>query len=225
MKILSWNCCGKFREKFKHIVNIDADIFVIQECENPALTKCDEYKGFAKNHIWIGNNKNKGLGIFYKNGISLKKKNWDSYCLRYFLPVRINNCFDLLCVWACERYIEEYYVYQSIHKKKFTKDMVIIGDFNSNSIWDNKHHDRDHSNVVKELEMLGLSSAYHFVSGCHQGKEKDMTFYLYRHTDKGYHIDYAFANKEKIEDFNILDSTEWLKVSDHNPILLTLKEI
>ena len=40
MKIISWNCNGKFREKFSAILEEDADIYVIQECENPAdITK------------------------------------------------------------------------------------------------------------------------------------------------------------------------------------------
>ena len=38
MKIVTWNCCGKFREDLPKILDdesdffIDADIYVIQEC-------------------------------------------------------------------------------------------------------------------------------------------------------------------------------------------------
>ena len=42
MKIISWNCNGKFREKFKDIIEEDADIYVIQECEDPVKAKSEE---------------------------------------------------------------------------------------------------------------------------------------------------------------------------------------
>lgn len=34
MKIVSWNCNGKFREKFSILQKLDADIYVVQECGN-----------------------------------------------------------------------------------------------------------------------------------------------------------------------------------------------
>ncbi|MBQ8785276.1 MAG: endonuclease/exonuclease/phosphatase family protein [Alphaproteobacteria bacterium] len=222
MKIVSWNCCGKFREKHKIIKELNADIYIIQECENPELTNNKEYIDFSQNFIWYGDNKNKGLGVFAKKQINLKNNNWEPYCLRHFISINVNNDFNLLAVWACVRYIEEYYVYQSIHKDKYDKNMCIIGDFNSNSQWDNKHHKRDHSSVVKELEDMGLVSAYHYIYEQKQGNETNNTFYLYRHLDKGYHIDYAFIDKNRIKSFKILNSEEWLIYSDHKPIILEI---
>lgn len=98
MRIVSWNCNGKFREKFKKIKELDADIYVIQECENPQCYAGTAYSGFAKNYIWNGENKNKGLGIFAKESISIQRNGWDAYCLRNFLSVKVNHDFDLLGV-------------------------------------------------------------------------------------------------------------------------------
>ena len=65
MKIVSWNCQGKFREKFELIMEENADIYVIQECENPEKTDNDKYKEFAgKNFFWVGDVHYKGKAWF-----------------------------------------------------------------------------------------------------------------------------------------------------------------
>lgn len=223
MKLVSWNCNGKFRDKFHTLLSLDADIYVIQECENPAESTSGEYKKFARNYIWIGENKNRGLGVFAREGICIKENSWPKYCLRNFLSVRVNNCFDLLAVWACKPYIEEYYIYQNINLPNYNENLVIVGDFNSNVIWDNKHHTRTHSAVVQQLNEIGLCSAYHYLSGETQGKETTPTFCLYRHPDKGYHIDHCFIAKKHIQDYRILQNLDWMKISDHFPLLLEIK--
>ena len=134
MRIVSWNCNGKFREKFEKVKELNADIYVIQECEDPQNYVGTAYGDFAKNDIWNGENKNKGLGIFAKEGILIENNRWETYCLRNFLSVKVNHDFDLLGVWACKPYIEEYYIYQYINIEKFNDKTIIIGDFNSNKI-------------------------------------------------------------------------------------------
>lgn len=220
MKIVSWNCQGKFREKHKIIKSLDADIYVIQECENPLLCNNKEYKKFASNYFWVGDNKNKGLGIFAKDEIKLKKNNWNSYCLRNFLSVKINDKFDILGIWACKPYIEEYYIYQSINIKKYNNNTIIIGDFNSNKIWDSKHQFRDHSLVVKELKQKKIESIYHYKYNELQGEESINTYYMYRHLDRGYHIDHCFTNIKNVKNYTVLENLKWLEYSDHMPIIL-----
>lgn len=222
MKIISWNCQGKFREKFKEIEKCNADIYVIQECENPEIVKNNEYKEFANNSIWIGED-HKGVGIFVKDDIKIRKNSWKSYCLRWFLAVKVNDSFDLLGIWTKDPHIEEYYIYQCINKENYNNKSILIGDFNSNTIWDKKHLRRSHSDVVKELKDIGLVSAYHYLNNESQGEETQNTFYQYRHLDKGYHIDYCFLSKEILSDFKILSDGPWIKFSDHIPLLLEVK--
>lgn len=217
MKIISWNCNGKFREKYKDIIKLNADIYVVEECEEPEKYG---YAEFADNYLWVGEKPAKGVGLFANKGVSIKNNNWPNYHMRNFLSVNINGDFDLLCVWACKPYIEEYCIYQAVHREKYSADMVIIGDFNSNKIWDKEHGSRSHSVVVEELKDIGLVSAYHYVTGEEQGCESKNTFYLYRHKDKGYHIDYCFANPENIKKFQILSGEYWIKYSDHIPIMI-----
>lgn len=224
MKIVSWNCAGKFREKFQLITKLDADIYIIQECENPADYPFHPYSVFASNHLWTGERSKKGLGIFAKPEINLQPNQWQKYCLRNFLSVKINGTFDLVAVWACRPYIEEYYIYQSINISNYDARTVILGDFNSNAIWDKKHDIRTHTAIVQQLLSVGLCSAYHYTHAEPQGSESKHTFYLYRHHDKGYHIDHCFTNEQNILAYQVFDSPEWLTISDHVPIMLTYAE-
>lgn len=223
MRIVSWNCNGKFREKFKEIQKLNADIYVIQECENPEATNDSDYKSFTKNYIWTGQNKSKGLGVFAKKSISIRNNNWNTYCLKNFLSVKINDAFDLIAVWACKPYIEEYYIYQNINLEKYKQNTIVIGDFNSNKIWDKNYGERSHSKVVEELKNIGLISAYHYIYNESQGEETTKTFYLYRHQNKGFHIDHCFINKSNIKTYQIDKNETWLSYSDHLPLILETK--
>ncbi|MBO4931887.1 MAG: endonuclease/exonuclease/phosphatase family protein [Clostridia bacterium] len=217
MKIVSWNCNGKFREKYSFLGSLNADIYVVQECENPKKYK-KQFEGFYSDYIWYGEKDSKGLGIFVRENIEFVINDWPIYCLRHFLSIRINNDFDLIGVWASPPYIEEYYIYQTVNLERYNSRTIIIGDFNSNAIWDKSHGRRNHSAVVNELKNVGLYSAYHFMMNEKEGEESQKTFYLYRHYDKGYHIDYCFLDPRRINSFQILTTNDWIQYSDHFPI-------
>lgn len=53
MKILSQNCNGKFREKYKEVLKYKADIYVIQECEKPDKYFNKKYENFIKDNEHI----------------------------------------------------------------------------------------------------------------------------------------------------------------------------
>lgn len=217
VKIISWNCRGAFRKKFSVIQKEDADIYVIQECENPKKYLKD-FSNFYSNYLWYGENDNKGIAIFAKLDIKMEINDWPVYCLRHFISVKVNNTIDLLGVWASPPYIEEFYIYQSINLERFNDHTLIIGDFNSNAIWDKEHGKRNHSAVVAELKTKNISSAYHYLSGEQEGAETKHTFYLHKNKSKKYHIDYCFTNPINIKEFKILNSDKWLYYSDHLPI-------
>ncbi|MDD2896857.1 MAG: endonuclease/exonuclease/phosphatase family protein [Aliarcobacter sp.] len=235
MKIVTWNCNGAFRKKYHLIDELNADILVIQECENPnESTK--EYKNWANdNYLWIGNNKNKGLGIFVKKNHSIELLNWSDINTNYkneklesFLPCKINNSFLLLGVWTKHAnsevfgYIGQFWKYLQLHKNKISEDnIIIVGDFNSNSIWDKWDRWWNHSDVVKELEEINIKSLYHTLNNEEQGKEIVPTFYLQRNIKKAYHIDYIFTTTDLINNatVKILEKEKWLEISDHIPIV------
>ena len=104
MKIISWNCNGAFRKKYQEIDKINADVIIIQECENPIESNSKEFIEWAENYLWIGDSKNKGIGVFAKKKIKLEKLNWSNlykdHEVKYFLPFRINDKYSIIAVWA-----------------------------------------------------------------------------------------------------------------------------
>lgn len=233
MKIVSWNCNGAFRKKFHALLEFDADIYIIQECENPAESKDLEYKTWAKNYLWIGNSKNKGLAIFAKDEINLQLLDWTNnfkdHSVKHFLPCLINNDFQLLAVWTHQNnspnfgYIGQFWKYLQVNKSNFRK-IIIAGDLNSNSIWDEWDRWWNHSDVIKELEEQNIKSLYHTFYKENQGKETKPTFFLQRNLIKPYHIDYCFSSNEfttKLKNVEIPEFDNWMHLSDHVPMIVT----
>jgi exonuclease III len=231
MRILTWNCNGALRKKFNQLEEFDADIYVVQECENPLETACLEYQAFAENHLWIGDNKNKGVGVFAKPIIQLDKLVWSNkfrdHTVKYFLPCRINDSFDLIAVWTHRNnspnfgYMGQFWKYLKINLEKFD-NILIAGDFNSNSIWDQWDRWWNHSDVVNILKNKRIESLYHYYLKEEQGKESQPTFYLQRKRDKPYHIDYMFGAywfQEKLNHIKIEQIDKWLAISDHLPLV------
>lgn len=231
MKIVTWNCNGAFRKKFREVEKLNADIYIIQECENPEFVD-GEFKEWAANYRWIGTNKNRGLAIFVNSEISLINLDWASNNLELFLPVRINNSFNLIGVWTKQAnsptfaYIGQLWKYLSLHKSKFAEPTILCGDFNSNKIWDVWDRWWNHSDVVRELEQVNMSSLYHRATGELQGEESKPTFFLQKKLEKPYHIDYAFATDDLFDcNENVVElfsPQEWLKFSDHIPLVFTI---
>lgn len=227
MKIVSWNCNGAFRRKFDRIAGLNADVFVIQECEDPAKSSSD-YQDWAGSYLWAGGSTHKGIGIFAKNGLTIKPLDWESHELKQFLPVNIGDRINILAVWTKHapvmRYVGQFWQYLNHHKALFDHDLIICGDFNSNSNWDRKGRVWNHSECVDALAQIGFQSVYHYASGEKQGKESEPTFYLQRNLAKPYHIDYFFAHAETLASCSpemvLGQATDWLSISDHMPITL-----
>jgi exonuclease III len=231
MKVISWNCNGGFRKKFHLLDDFGADVLVIQECEDPSRS-IESYKNWAKNYLWVGDNKNRGLGVFCRPEYNLLQLPFSSEELQIFLPCRINDAFNLVAVWTKMgntklQYIGQLWQYLQLNSARFENDIsAFIGDFNSNSNWDKSGRIWNHTEVVRKLNEMGLVSGYHQVFQEEQGKETKPTFYLHRNTNKPYHIDYAFVSAALLEKgaakFEIGKASEWLSSSDHLPIILSL---
>ena len=231
MEIITWNCNGKFSESFKEIIKENADIYVIQECEDPSKSKVDEYKEFASNYFWIGENIHKGLGIFARDDIKLELVDLDDNGLRYFIPVRVNDSFNLLGVWTnpnnedtnTKKYPIEILKYYDLHNQSdfFNEDMIICGDFNCDASLKGAHGENVHK-VVEKLSECNLVDVYHNLNDEKEGEESQPTFYMYRHLDKPLHLDHIFASAGRVKELKIGDEERWLEESDHLPMIFEI---
>jgi len=155
---------------------------------------------------------------------------YNDHTVKHFLPFCINEKMNFLAVWAHQNnspnfgYIGQVWKYIQSNNSKLA-DTIILGDFNSNSIWDQWDRWWNHSDVVKDLNELGLESVYHHFYKEIQGKELKSTFYLQKKINKAYHIDYCFMPKiliEKLTNFKIGEKIEWTEYSDHNPLFIEM---
>jgi exonuclease III len=227
MRIVNWNCNGAFRRKYDRIEAIGADVYVIQECEDPASSSPD-YQYWAGQYIWSGNPGKKGMGVFVKNGLSVTPLDWPNHGLEHFLPVRIDH-IDLLAVWTKNSprmgYIGQFWQYLQYHSELFSSKTILCGDLNSNSIWDRRGRIWNHSECVSLLSSIDFRSAYHAHFNENQGEETQPTFYLHRNIAKPYHIDYFFTHLKfngTTPSVSVGDSVDWLSFSDHMPVTLTI---
>jgi endonuclease/exonuclease/phosphatase family metal-dependent hydrolase len=233
MRILTWNCNGAFRTKFDLVSSFACDVYVIQECEDPSRVDkpMPEYQAFTQNHLWVGANKNRGLGVFAESTSMLKQKSlnldFGDYQLKWFLPFSFDDRLDFVAMWAHRgdirefRYIGQFYKLL-LNNADLIDDKIFLGDLNSNRIWDYKRSESDHSTCARILKENGIQSVYHLRTGEEQGKETSPTFLLQRNRAKSYHIDYIFSPLKYIKDtrrFTVFDFDSWIEYSDHVPIV------
>jgi exodeoxyribonuclease-3 len=230
MKLVTWNCQMGLQKKFQKLLALDADINVIQECARPYIEQMNRSEGWSS--AWFGKNPNKGLGVLVRDPWTIReaqklKPKWAGK-LVIDGPARI----ELFPVWACQgdihaaRYIGQVHLLlDMIERTALSPYAIVVGDFNSNSIWDDEHRLNSHSAAVDRFRKLGLDSAYHVFSGDRQGAERHPTFWFRKNEKTVFHIDYAFLSRPLLSELKgvvVGHCSDWLSSSDHAPVLVDL---
>lgn len=231
MKIVTWNCQGAFRKKIEHIRSITPDILLVQECEHPDKIQFKEQSFIPKDSYWYSDDGKKGIALFSFSDFKFELLREFNPTFRYVLPFRVYNgefSFTLFAVWAMNnrenydaRYIGQVWLAINYYNDLIGERNVLIGDFNSNKIWDQKDRVGNHSDVVNMLAGKDISSAYHKFFEFEHGREKHPTFYLYRKKGRPYHIDYCFVSSDfykKLKEVEIGEFEKWTLHSDHVPL-------
>ena len=226
-----------FRKKAVHILKYKPDILVVPECEHPDKLNFVSRTNKPKQILWFGENKNKGLGVFCYCDLKLEVLDVYNSDFKMVVPISVKGGsieFNLFAVWANNpndkdgQYVTQ--VWKAInHYDHLLKSSpsILTGDFNSNAIWDKKNRPDTHSNVVEYLRLYGIVSLYHSFHNQVHGEEKHATFYLYKHKNKPYHLDYCFGSEcflARVESVVMGRHSKWAKFSDHSPVIVTIKE-
>jgi exonuclease III len=231
MRIISWNCQGAFRKKADLILALHPDILIIQECEH--LDKYVLKEKSMGSSYWYGDSKHKGICIYSFNDYKFELLPEFNPKFRYILPIsvtRLTQSFTLFAIWAMNnvenhraRYIGQVWLAINYYADLLTGSTILIGDFNSNRIWDRKSRVGNHSDVVEKLANNNIHSTYHRYFAIEHGQERKPTFFLQRNLSKAYHIDYCFASVDfidRVQDIKIGDYEKWIPYSDHVPVTI-----
>ncbi|WP_331077456.1 hypothetical protein [Daejeonella sp.] len=234
MKIITWNCNMAFRKKADFILAQKPDILIIPECEHPDKLKFNKGTLLPTDIFWYGSNPNKGLGVFSYGDYKFKLLEIHNPGIKNILPLSVKGGqldFTLFAIWANNPQDKEGHyvtqVWKAIHyydQLLSDKRTILIGDFNSNTIWDRVSREGNHSTVVEKLAAKKIFSTYHKFHDQTQGKEKHPTLFMYRHENKPYHIDYCFASTDLIDkliNVEIGNYADWTQHSDHKPLIVT----
>ena len=234
MKIITWNCNMAFRKKADLILKYKPDILVVPECEHPDKLKFNKETPIPTDIFWYGTNLHKGLGVFSYGNYKFKLLDVHNPDFRNVLPLSVTGGkfdFTLFAIWANNPRDKDGHYITQIWKAMHYYDSllldnktILVGDFNSNTIWDKPRRAGNHSTVVANLEAKKIFSTYHKFHGQTQGKEKHPTLFLYRHQNKPYHLDYCFASTdfmEKLTNVEVGNYNDWTRYSDHKPLSVT----
>lgn len=232
MKLITWNCQGAFRKKAEIILELQPDILIVQECEHPDKLVFNAKK--PNDLLWFGDYKHKALGIFSFSNLKFELLFEHNPDFKTIVPILVSGGsidFLLFAIWANNtqdrhnKYIEQVWRAVNHYDQILNKSSILIGDFNSNEIWDRKHRKGNHSSVVDFLSEKNIHSIYHKHFNEGQSEEIQPTFFLQRNKIKSYHIDYCFASQniiDKIQDFEIGGFEDWITYSDHLPLIINI---
>lgn len=222
----------KFRKKAEFILAEQPDLLIVPECENQERLVFGLSAKQPTDLFWYGKNYHKGIGVFSYSNFKIKLLDVHNPDFKYVLPLLVYNdkiTLTVFAIWAQKPQFHSSYVFQIWDAVHFYSNLldgdniILAGDFNSNTIWDKPRRAVNHTELVNFLKTKNILSTYHYFHHQLHGKEKHMTLFMHRKIDKPYHIDYCFASSnllDKLQNVEIGTYEAWTKHSDHKPLIV-----
>ena len=226
MRILTWNCCGAFRNKAQYIADLKPDIAAIQEVE--PIDDKNALSGKTAT-FWHRNTPRplrKSIGMVSYTKIKLAPIDTMLGVRRYEVELG-SRVFHAMSVWTsvATRPKKDYH---QLHDALGNPDVaalirqrstVVLGDFNLAPKFNGW------KSLIELTDSLGLESAYHHFFKEEFGQETRPTHFHRGKEDHRFHIDYCFLPKEwtnRITNVEVGTYEKWHQLSDHVPLIVDL---
>jgi hypothetical protein len=197
MKIIAYNINLSSQEKIDRILKYDADVYILPEIAcKPRVSLPEGYQ-----MVWTGDIPHKGLGVIWKPSVKVEVPKWFNPKLQYFLPLLIDGQL-IIAAWPTTteqnkpmRYpqialsaIQQYAPYIKAHPT------IITGDMNCYKGQSGETKQYSIQAIFDTLADMGLTSAYHQMTGEALGKETVPTYYHQFKESHPFFIDYTFSS-------------------------------
>ena len=230
MNLVIWNCDQALHRKADQLLELAPDIAIVPTAARQARTLTPK----TTSHLWVGAEKNKGLGVYAFGGFEVELHASYDKRLQWVAPITVTGprSFTLFAVWAQSDEARSpvaaaLEVYAGLVDQP-ALPLVVAGDFNTCARWDKREKTSIHADTVRERESTGLVSAYHHARGVGQGEEPEPTYWRDRAPEgQRFHVDYCFLPKEwAAGDLSVSVGaySPWIddRWSDHVPLVVTV---
>ena len=239
MRLISWNCATGFAAKRGAVAAVGPDVLIVPECSQADAVAEVNVRGATFQH-WQGSNVRKGLAVFAYGASQVTVAPVLDETIEYVVPFIVTSPLRLhvLAVWTHRGayrthstetcgYVGQLHRALSAYRGFLTEwPSLVIGDFNSNVIWDDDHQGHSHSDLVARFDELGMGSVYHSGAEGPHGSESVPTHYFRRDMTRPFHIDYCYASRALVArgtSLEIGSPARWLALSDHMPLIVDIR--
>ena len=227
MRIITWNCCGRFRPKAHHMADLLPDVLAVQEVES--FKAPSEFSGPPPRyaHREVARHIPKSIGMFSYTDCPIS-------FVKILPGVRFYNAqvggmeIRAMSAWTSPTSVPGRQNYRQLHDAldahaNWVRDhpAMILGDFNMNA----SYKGDGMRTLLERLIPLGFVSAYHQYFNEEFGHETRPTHYHLGHQQKTFHLDYCFLSRELVERLRhvtVGTYEDWKGISDHVPLIVDL---
>ena len=241
MKLLTFNLLYGGKKKDinywnEMISDFDPDIIFVQESNAPHTYFQDkEMNYFDESVVWDATRSGWGSAIYVKNNTMEKIdipgfNGWvvGGKLIKPFMGQKNLFIFSIHTPSPGPYDKNTFAILDVIKKIVGDHELVIAGDFNMTTALRHeseelKLHKADYELITKLRKDFGLMNSWQII---HPNKDLPQTLRWNKNKKPPYHIDgifIPFSWAKYIDECEVIDREPWNKMSDHNPILLSLE--